>query len=86
MHRFRKIGPYLKSSLNNKFSYAFFTAFVLIGCIAYLSRAQECLVTDSDPIAPFHKTYYGLTKGAACKKARVMCSFYSRSPKNCVYR
>lgn len=62
-------------------SFLVFTSLLLISY--YFSQHQECGASDFDPMSPVTKVYRGFDKDSTCKKALVICSYFSQNPKNC---
>jgi hypothetical protein len=62
---------------------AAFVISIIISAICYSSKAHTCKVTDFQTVNPVLKSYQSYSKANACKKAKIMCSYYSTVPDKC---
>jgi hypothetical protein len=56
---------------------------LIVTFITYSSKAHTCKATDFQKVNPVMKSYQAFSKAEACKKATIMCSYYSSNPKKC---
>lgn len=54
---------------------------IIIVCIS--SKGHSCESSDRKLVNPFKKSYQAYSKAEACKKAMIMCSYYSTEPNRC---